>query len=347
VKRILFVFMVVSLVMMISSSLVSCSSGTSTSANPIVLRLAVPSPAGDPIVTNVENFVKEFNDAAKGKYIIEVHPGESLVKFPDSLDALRTGAVEIDVWPIGAFSGVDPNFAAAEMPFLVNSIEADAALQVETMPIYSDIMKSKFNCFPLYTFTCLGGDMISNKPIKTAADWKNLLVQSISPQTAKFIEYMGAAGVPIPFPDAYQSMQKGVIEASLQSASMMLQFNMQDVGKYVLRGYLYPAAVAVAINLDVYNKMPKDIQDLIVKLGKKAQTDTNNFFINVYMDNYKNLAAKGLNVYSLPVAERDSWKATLAPYCDQLYAAMDPTFASKLKEIGAALDKKYPYVELK
>lgn len=328
-------------------SFAGCSKSDETTKNPIVLRLAVPSPAGDPIVTNVENFVKEFNAQANGEYIIEVHPGESLVKFADSLDALRTGAVEIDVWPIGAFSSVDANFAAAEMPFLVNSIEADAALQVETMPIYSDIMKKKFNCFPLFTFTCLGGDMISNKQVKTAADWKGMLVQSISPQTAKFIEYMGGAAVPIAFPDAYQSIQKGVIEASLQSASMMIQFKMQEVAKYVLRAYLYPAAVAVAINQDVYNKMPKKIQDLIVKLGKKAQTDTNAFFVNVYMDNYKTLASLGITVYSLPPAERDTWKAKLQPYCDELYKAMDPTFAAKLKEIGTALDKKYPYVELK
>jgi TRAP-type C4-dicarboxylate transport system substrate-binding protein len=344
-KKTLCIFIAILLLAACLSTFVSCSGTEKTQAKATVLRLAVPSPKGDPIVNNIENFVNEFNQKANGKYVIEIHPGESLIKFPDSLDALRNGAVEIDVWPIGAFSNVNPNFAAAELPFLVNSIEADAALQQEMMPLYDNLMTKKFNIKPIYTHTCLGIDMISNKQVKTAADWKGMLVQSISPQTAKFIELMGAAGVPMPFPDAYQGIQKNIIGATLQSSSMMIAFKLNEVAKYVLRGYLTPAAVVVAINQDVYNKMPKDIQDLLMQLGKKAQADTNKYFVDVYWQNYKTIADMGISVYTLPKAERDNWVQKLQPYCDELYNSMDSDFAHKLKDIGTKLDKAYPYKE--
>lgn len=342
VKRVLNILVIAAIIIMTLSTFVSCSKAEK-SGEPVVLRLAVPSPAGDPVVNNIENFVKEFNAQAGGKYIIEIHPGESLIKFPDSLDALRTGAVEIDVWPIGAFSSVEPNFAAAELPFLVNSVQADAALQVEMMPVWESIMTKKFNCKPLYTFTCLGIDVMSTKSVRTAADWKGLLVQSVSPQTAKITELMGAAAVPMGFADGYQGLQKKIIEATLQSTSYMTTFKLNEVAQYLLSAYLTPAAVVIAINLDVYNKMPKDIQNLIMKLGKKAQTDTNNFFINVYEDNLKTLTDAGVTVYKLPKAERDAWAQTIKPYGDGLYSKMDADFAKNVKEIGAALDKKYPY----
>ncbi|MBN1190932.1 MAG: TRAP transporter substrate-binding protein DctP [Dehalococcoidales bacterium] len=344
-KKVLAILIAVVLVAAMLSTFAACGEKEETQTEPTVLRLAVPSPKGDPIVDNIENFVKEFNEQAKGKYVIEIHPGESLIKMADSVDALRTGAVEIDVWPIGAFSNVDANFAAAELPFLVNSIEADAALQVETMPLYDSIMTRKFNIKPIYTHTCLGIDMISNKQVKTAADWKGMLVQSISPQTAKFIELMGGASVPMPFPDAYQGIQKNIISATLQSSSMMIAFKLNEVAKYVLRGYLTPAAVVVAINMDVYNKMPGDIQELLMKLGKKAQTDTNSYFVNVYWDNYKTITDMGMTVYNLPKAERDKWVKNLEPYCDELYSKMDKDFGDKLKDIGTKLDKDYPYKE--
>jgi TRAP-type C4-dicarboxylate transport system substrate-binding protein len=336
--------MVVALLVMTLSSFVSCSKSEETT-NPVVLRLAVPSPEGDPIVTNIENWVKDFNAQAKGKYVIEIHPGESLVKFADSLDALRTGAVEMDVWPIGAFSSVDPNFAAAELPFLVNSVQADAAMQVEMLPVYDEITKKKFNCKVLYSFTCLGVDIMSTKPIHDLNDWKGLLVQSVSPQTAKFVELLGGAPVSMGFADAYQALQKKIIEATCQSTSFMIQFKLEEVAKYVLSGYLTPAAVAVAINLDTYNKMPKDMRDLLDKICKQAQTDTNNFFIDVYNKNLDTLTNSGVTVYRLPKVERDKWAELLKPYDEELYSKMDADFAKKVKDIGTGLDQKYPYQE--
>ena len=74
--------------------------------------------------------------------MIEVHPSESLVKIGESMDALRTGAVEMAAFPIGLFASMDRRFAAAELPFLANNAEADAALQVELMPRYSEIMNA-------------------------------------------------------------------------------------------------------------------------------------------------------------------------------------------------------------
>jgi TRAP-type C4-dicarboxylate transport system substrate-binding protein len=126
---------------------------------------------------------------------------------------------------------------------------------------------------------------------------------------------------------------------------MMIAFRLNEVAGYVLRSYLTPAAVVIAINQDVFNEMPGDIQELMMKLGKQAQADTNQFFINVYQENYRTLAGVGVTTYNLPKSERDAWVKNLQPYCDELYSKMDADFARKLKEIGTKLDKEYPYKE--
>ena len=66
-----------------------------------VLRLAVPWPPGDPVTVNIEEFIAAFNEKADGKYVIELHTGESLVKIGDSMDAVRTGAVEMVGFAVG------------------------------------------------------------------------------------------------------------------------------------------------------------------------------------------------------------------------------------------------------
>jgi len=325
-------------------ALMSCSSSSESTKN-TVLRLAVPWPPGDPVTNNIQEFVDKFNAQAKGKYTIELHPSGSLLAMGDSFDALRSGAVEMAGWPIGVFGSVDPTFACAELPFAVNSVQGDAAFTQEMMPLYDTVMTAKYNMKPVFTFTCLGLDIISVKPLKTLEDWKGLLCQTISPQTAKVVELLHGAGVAMDFSEGYQAIQKKVIEASLQSGSMMIMYKMNEVAKYVTSAYLTPASIGIFINQDVYKKMPKDIQNLVVKLGKEAQTSTNAFFVDVYSKNYQTMADMGITVYRLPKAERDRWAVLLKPYADELLSKMDAANAKKIKDITSALDKKYPYTD--
>jgi len=314
-----------------------------TTEKAVVLRLAVPSPKGDSVVNNLENFANEFNAKAGGKYVIEIHPGESLVKFPDSLDAVRTGAVEMDLWPVDFFSSVNANFAAASLPFVINGIEADAAYGMAMMPTYEKIMTTKFNCKPIYFHTLTGMDLITKKEVKTQADWKGLLVHSISPQMGNIIQNLGGAPVSMPFSDAYQGIQKGIVEASIISTSQMVTYKMYEVADYVYTCYLTPSAAAITINMDVWNKMPKDIQDLMITCGQNASKATNDYYIKATKEFEKTLADNGMTVSAVPAAERQLWADAVKPYCDELYSKMDADFAAKVKEVSTQLNSQYPY----
>lgn len=307
------------------------------------LRLAVPWPPGDPVTVQLEEFTQKFNSQAEGKYKINIHPAESLLKIGESIDSLRMGVTEMAGWPIGMFGSLDERFAAAEVPFLANNAEADAEMQVELMPLYNEFMEKKFNSKFLFTFTCVGLDIASTKPIKTASDWKGLIAQSVSPQSANFIKYMTGSAVPLPFPEGYQAIQKGVVDATMQSSSMMIMFKLNEVADYVTRGYMIPASLGIAINMKVYKKMPRDIQNLIVEVGKQQQLETNAYFCDVDKDNTRAMESLGMEVYHVPKAEREKWRVLVQPYVDKLYDKMGPSFASRLQDIADKANAKYPY----
>lgn len=336
---ILFVALLVAFLFIVSA----VSIGVAAPKKPAILRLAGPWPPLDPVTIQLKAFVEKFNERAGGRYIVEIHPGESLVKLGESVDALRTGAVEMAGWPIGMFASLDRRFAAAEVPFLANCVEADADMQVKLMPLYNQFMEKKFNCKAVFSFTCLALDVCSTRPIRTAADWKGLLAQSVSPQSAKFIEAMGGAAVAMPFPEGYQALQKGVVEATMQSSSMMIMFKLNEVADYVTRGYLIPASLVIAVNMNTFRKMPEDIQDILVGTGKQQQKETNDFFIHMAKENTKTLTDMGMEVISLPKEERDKWAEILQPYCNSLFDSMGPEFSAKVKEIAAEVNAKYPY----
>ncbi|HEX7475053.1 MAG TPA: TRAP transporter substrate-binding protein DctP [Dehalococcoidales bacterium] len=327
--------------------LAACSSSSSTTSAPAqtakVLRLAVPWPVGDPVTNQIQKFLDNFNAKAAGRYVIELHPSESLVKTADSMDALRTGAVEMAGWPVGVFASNDARYAAAEIPFLVNNVQADAAMQVKTMPLYDSFQETKFNSKPLFSFTCLALDIISTKPIKVASDWNGLLCQSVSPQSAKFIGAMGGSAVPLDFPEAYQALQKGTVTASTQSSSLDIMFKLNEVAKYITRGYLIPAAIMISINVDTYKAMPQDLQTAIVQTGLQAQTDANTFFIATDKTNNDTLTGMGINVYALPKDERDRWMKMVKPASDSLLQAMPADFAAQVKAAADQVNASNPY----
>lgn len=309
-----------------------------------VLRLAVPWPVGDPVTNNLQEFVDKFNAQAGGKYVIELHPGGSLIAMPDEFEAVRTGGVEMAGWPTAVFGSIVPEFMLAELPFAVNSIEADAEYNVAMTPIYDKVLTEKHNMKTVFNFTCQGLDIISKEPVKTLADWDGLLCQTISPVTAKVVELLGGAGVAMEFSEGYQALQKGVIEATLQSGSMVIMFKLNEVAQNITRAYLTPASIGVWINLDVYNEMPDDIKALIDDLGQKqTQAAINANMIELYHGNYDEMANLGMTVYPLPGAERDTWAEKLTPYADELLGNVDQATADEVRTITQDLDEKYPY----
>ena len=337
-KRV-FILLIVALVILMSISVVSCPKAPE---KPVTLRFAGLWPPLDPVSTLFQGMADRFNERAGGDYIMEYHPGEALVKVMESLDAVRTGAVEMSAWPIGVFTSVDPRFAAAEVPFAFNNVNADAYAQELLLPMYSQFMEEKFNSKALTSFTCLALDVCSTKPVKTMDDWEGLLVQSVSPQASAFIENMGGSAVPMPFPEGYTALDKGVVDATMQSSMMMIMFKLNEVASYVTRGYLIPASLVAAINLDTWNSLPKNIQDILVEEGLKTQREANEFFIGTAEENTKTLSEMGVEVYILDKAERDKWREAVWPYSEKLIADMGD-FGQEFLKVAETVNSKYPY----
>lgn len=356
-KRSAFILIAVALLVLLVGCLAACgeeeatetTQAASTTAVPPaeakVLRMAVVWPVGDPVTDNFQkNLVDKFN-AAQSQYKIEMHAAGSLIALPDSFEALRTQGVEIAGWPTAVFGSIVPEFMLAELPFAVNSIEADAEYNALMTPIYDKVLTEKHNMKTVVNFTCQGLDIIAKEPVKSLDDWKGLLCQTISPVTAKVVELLGGAGVAMDFSEGYQALQKGVIEATLQSGSMVIMFKLNEVAKNITRCYLTPASIGAWINLDVYNSMPDDIKAIFDQVGKEAQAAINADMIRLYHENYDTMAKIGMTVYPLPGAERDKWAEKLKPYADELLAGVDKATADQVREVTKQLDEKFPYMD--
>jgi TRAP-type C4-dicarboxylate transport system substrate-binding protein len=352
VKKILILLATLMILTLVITTVVSCAEpepGPSPAPTPapakpaVLLRLASSYPVGDPQEYLPTEMAERFNQRAGGKYTMEVHPAQTLVHIAEGLDAVRTGSVEIAIYPTGPCVAADIRFAASELPFLYNNIRADAEGMKELAVLFNDILESNFNQKALNGTSGGACELISKKPIKSLEDFKGVLTQSLSPTLATFLELMGASPVAMAGHETYSGLQKGVIDAALTPPDAMKAFGMWEVADYVTFGYFAPTADVCTINMDVWNAMPNDIQDLLVEEMDQLGQDVQNARIKQWDENPALFTSHGMEVFNLTADERSRWQALAEPVFRGKMLDDMGDFGKQVREIADKVNAKYPY----
>jgi TRAP-type C4-dicarboxylate transport system substrate-binding protein len=190
-----------------------------------------------------------------------------------------------------------------------------------------------------------GIQLFSTKPVKTLQAWQGLLTGAISPPAAALIKEMGGSPVTIMWTDMYESLQKKVIDATTQGTHGALVMGLTDACKFVTIFFGIAGWNGFQINLDVWNKMPKNIQQILQEEATAAAE-----FMNTTVDgvlgeeDFKAFKKNGVEIYIVPKAERDKWEQRLAPYKEKQLASFGE-FGQKVKNIADEANKRHPYTK--
>jgi len=232
-------------------TLTACS-GASTSnpstaaaapaAKQVLIRVTTPVPVGDDLANMCQAGMDKFNAKTNGAYKMQMFPGEQLAKMPESLDAIRTGAVEGGVIPLAAFAGTVPEFALAELPFLYNNGQANAEAEIGLKNIDSKLLEAKANQTTLGCIFVGSMNFLSMKPVKTLDDLKGLVVGCDTPSAADLVKALGGSGIVVNFTEDYSNLQKGVINAKTSATQYIKIAKLYEVAKklYHLLRFGYP-----------------------------------------------------------------------------------------------------------
>jgi TRAP-type C4-dicarboxylate transport system substrate-binding protein len=100
-----------------------------------------------------------------------------------------------------------------------------------------------------------------------------------------------------------------------------------------------------SINLDLWKKMPKHIQEILQEETVKAADWMTKTTCTVLGDgDMKAFKEKGVSVYFVPKAERDRWEKMLTPYKEKQLVTFGE-LGQKIKKIAEDANKRHPYTE--
>jgi TRAP-type C4-dicarboxylate transport system substrate-binding protein len=182
----------------------------------------------------------------------------------------------------------------------------------------------------------------SKKPITSLSSFKGLKVRAAG-QMGKAVEAMGGVAVAMPMTDVYTSLQRGVVDATVNSFDTIAIFKLNEVITSVTEFNLACLPMVYVMNKDAFAKLPADMQAFIEQTKMKYSEA-----IAEYTDGR---AEKGLEIvknegkpaYRFETADLDRMPQLFAP----IWADYLNQFETKGFPVKAATDDLGPYLSSK
>jgi len=188
----------------------------------------------------------------------------------------------------------------------------------------------------------------TKKPVRSIEDFKGLKVPAPSRWQGKMLEKLGMTPVPIPFPDIYMALEKGVVDAMLVDPNLLVKYKFGEVIKYVTDINMGAGTSYGAMNINAWKKLPSEVQEVIEEMyygrERMLEIDTN-LIINHYEVIMEAKKAFGTEFFEFSPEEMDKLVKTLQPIRDD-YAAFLDSKGYDGKEIMERFDNlisKYSY----
>jgi TRAP-type C4-dicarboxylate transport system substrate-binding protein len=337
-KKVLMILVTAVIILVSAFAAVSC--GEPKPSEPVVLKFA--SAATGNYQEGEQAFCDAFNARCGPDYTIEYYGAESMLGFVELLDGVRTGAADMAAITPNFNSFDEPKLGAVEMPFLLNNLDAHRYAVPKLMPLYAEILENQFNQKLLCLHNYTGMALISTKPVETIDDWDGLLVQSISPVISSIIEAMGGAPVSgQPYTESYSLIEKGTVDGVITAPAAMRIFALTDVADYMTAAYMVPAIHGFSINLNTWNSLPDDIQDILLEEAQKQSDVIDEWLVGEWEKDFAAIADAGVEIYYVPETELAKWRQACQPVIDELMAQYGE-FGDKVMAIADEANAKFP-----
>ena len=288
---------------------------TTSLAGPIKLSYANFPPAPSFPCVQMERWKEEVEKRTGGSVAINTYPGSTLLGAKEMFDGVIAGRADIGclATPYQPGRFIVTNAASLPLGF------PDAT--VASLTVWDLYRKQKPEEFAkvkvLTMFTCAPANIYAKKPIRSLEDLKGLELRA-SGKIAEALRALGATDVGMTQDQVPEALQKGVVQGAASSLETLMDFKYAEHCKYVtmINGPVYP--FAVVMNMEKWNSLPKDVQEVMDGLGTEQAWWTGN-----YMDQHviKSIewSKKNHNIEIIELTQKElaRWDKLLKPLIDK------------------------------
>lgn len=225
-------------------------------AGPVEIKAVTYFPKNHPLVNpTCLKWFEMLNEGLKGKIHVKYVGGPEAVPPREQAEAVRNNMVQMAYTPIAVHRQLVP--AAASMVV----VKFKDAVEMRQSPFTDFLIREyeKIGIRYVGPGTWSQFNMWSKKPIKNLADLKGMKMRSFFLYD-RLQKSLGITPVTIPTPELYTALERGVVDGFCFPFVGPRDMGLTKSAKYVISHHFYTNDVVLLMNLQVWNKLPRDVQ---------------------------------------------------------------------------------------
>ncbi|HEX9277191.1 MAG TPA: C4-dicarboxylate TRAP transporter substrate-binding protein [Casimicrobiaceae bacterium] len=253
-------------------AITALAASMSAAAQDIKIRFAHSLSPSEPAHQAAEYFAKNVAARTNGRVQITVFPAEQLGPGKDVNEMIRQGANVMNITDPGYLSDFVPDVGVLNGPYLIKTPQEYEKLLASNW--FKDIEKKlEAAGFKLIMANGFFGQrhVIADKPVRKPEDMAGMTVR-VPPNTMwiETFKAMGARPATVQWSEVYNALSQNVVQAAEAPLGSLWGVKLQETRKVISMTGHFTAFVMWPINAGFFNKLPKDIQQILLEEGKKA-----------------------------------------------------------------------------
>ena len=294
-------------------------------AQEFTFRLAHYLPPMHNMAANVlPGWAERINEQSDGRIQIEIYPAGQLLQVDEIFDGVQAGVADIGWSMPGATPGRFPVMSVLELPFLFT--DAETASQVLMEFYEAGQMDAEFEGVKvLYLHTHAAGSLNTIPRVETLEDMQGLRMRFPSPAARMMLDQLGAQPVGVPAPQAYESLERGVLDGVAFPFDAMQGLRLGEQVNYHIDWPTYVLTFYLVMNENSFNALPEDLQQIIMdNSGMQEAINVGRAWDESEISGRAYVQGLGNEIYTLPDEEAQRWVDAVMPGID---AFLDETAA--------------------
>jgi TRAP-type C4-dicarboxylate transport system substrate-binding protein len=263
-KKLIFIALISAIIMS------SCGKGESETAEntskTYSLNYAVFFPATHLQAQTAEAWAREVEKRSDGRITITLFHGGTLTQAPQTYEAVVSGIADIGMSVFAYTRGRFPLLEGLDLP--LGYPDGITATRVANEMVRKYQPDELSDVHTLYLHAHGPGILASRKPVTSAEDLKAMKIRATG-LSAKIVAALGGTPLSMAQGETYESLQKGVVDATLCPIETLKGWKQGEVIDYVVdtTAIGYTTAMYVVMNKAKWESLPQDLQKIMTDVS--------------------------------------------------------------------------------
>jgi TRAP-type C4-dicarboxylate transport system substrate-binding protein len=278
---------------------------------PIELRMAHTNPSGTAPDLAAKEWVRLVEQKANGTLKINIYPASTLAKIADEYDGVVNGIIDIGWNTATPNAARHPMLQVTSLPMIGIQDAPTGSKALNELYKRTDYLKKELSdTRVLFLHTESGNTNFGGmkKAIRTIEDMKGLKIRAAPGSQTEFLKSVGAMPIPIPITEAYESIERGVLDGYIFAWGAVKAFRLYEVTRNFSSVNFYTAPFWMVMNKNAYANLPPEAQRAI----DACSGDVGAAIYAKHMDRDEELGIEAVTklkkeIHKLPPAEEKRW----------------------------------------